>query len=203
MKRSLLVLVLAGSFGLAQQQPAHSPEAHPAGGQQAEHGGGHAAPSQAWKWFNFGLLAAGIGWMAVKKGGPFFRERGRGIRYEIEKAGKSRREAEARAAEVEKRLAGLSAELAAMREASELEMEAESARIEGETERILAKIRHTAEQEISAGRRQAISELRSHAAGRAVELAETRIRARMSPEIAGQLIEAFSQTLPRAERTKN
>ena len=90
-----------------------------------------------------------------------------------------------------------------MREESKREMEAESARIEGETERILAKIHQTAEQEILAGRRQAVSELRSHAVDRAVTLAETRIRARMNPELQGHLVEAFSQKLPRAERMEN
>jgi len=141
--------------------------------------------------------------MAVKKGGPFFTERGREIRYAMEKAGKSHREAEARAAEVEKKLAGLSAELASMREESTREMETESARIEEETGRMLTKIRQTAEQEIMAGRRQAVHELRTHAVDSAVALAETRIRVRMEPELQGQLVEAFSQRLPRAVSIRN
>ena len=203
MKRCLLVLFLAACITGAQKQPVHAPSGHQPESQASEHGGGHATPSPGWKWFNFAILAAGIAWMAVKKGGPFFVERGRAIRYEIEKAGKRRREAEARAAEVEARLAGLSTELAAMREESRREMEAESARIQGETERILAKIRHTAEQEILAGRRQAVSEVRSHAVERAVKLAETRIRSQLNPELQGHLVEAFSQKLPRAKRMEN
>src|ERR1039458_9167825 len=69
---------------------------------------------QVWKWANFVVLAGALGYLIGKKGGPFFAARSVKIRKDIVEAGEVRKEAETRAAEVDRRLANLEAEIAAL-----------------------------------------------------------------------------------------
>ena len=102
-----------------------------------------------------------------------------------------RHEAEARAAAIEKRLANLETELASLRADAKREMESEGARIQEETKRLVAKAGEQAEQEIAAMSKAAENELRRHASLLALELAEKKLKARMSPETDASLVERF------------
>jgi F-type H+-transporting ATPase subunit b len=165
--------------------------------------GPSAENTDLWKLANFAILAAGIGYLAVKHGNPYFETRRRQIRYEIEDARKLREEADARAAEITRKLENLSEEVKAMRAASNEEMERERARMEQETQRILARIQQNTEQEIASATAEAAGELRAWAVDLAVRLAEEKFRARMEPSVQQALVEDFARGLPRMMRQRN
>ena len=92
MKRMLGVLTL----GLALAVPAIFAQA-------AGEGGG----LEVWKWVNFALLVAGLGYLIGKNAGPFFAARSRKIREDMAQAEEMWKAAEARAKEVDRKLASL------------------------------------------------------------------------------------------------
>src|SRR4029077_3620459 len=98
------------SVSLAQE---HAPASEKAG-----HGEAAEKDMTGWKWANFALLAAALGYLVVKHAGPYFASRSIEIRKGIEDAQKLRAEAEERAAAMESRLANLGAEVDAMRKSS-------------------------------------------------------------------------------------
>jgi F-type H+-transporting ATPase subunit b len=150
---------------------------------------------QIWKWANFLVLAGGIGYLIGKKGGPFFAARSLKIGKDIVDAGVVRKDAEARAAEVERRLANLEAEIAALRAESGQEEEAEIGRFGRHTAAEIVKTQELAEREIAAAGKAARMELKRYCAELAMELAEKKIRARMTPETQDALVRGFVRDL--------
>ena len=121
---------------------------------------------QIWKWANFLVLAGGLGYLIGKKGGPYFAERSTKIRKEMVEAGEVRKEAEARAAEVDRRLANLEAEIATLRAESGKEEEAETGRFGRHTAAEIVKAQANAEQEIAAAGKAAAVKTRAVIGGR-------------------------------------
>ena len=72
-------------------------------------------PWLGWKWANFAILAAGLGYLIRKHAPAFFEQRSLEIRQGIAEATKAKQEAEARAAAMERRLASLESEIASLR----------------------------------------------------------------------------------------
>jgi F-type H+-transporting ATPase subunit b len=151
---------------------------------------------KGWVWANFLVLAIALGYVAGKKGGPFFDARSRKIAKDIIEAGDFRKRAELKAAEVESRLAGLQAAIDALREESRAEIEAEAERIARMTETEMAKLQAGAEMEIVSAGKAARAELKQYAAGLAVALAERKIRANMTDAARNALVEEFVRDLP-------
>ncbi|HEY2019342.1 MAG TPA: hypothetical protein VGH38_37800 [Bryobacteraceae bacterium] len=168
-----------------------------AAGFAQEKSGGEAEGSslELWKWANFLVLAGAIGYLIGKSAPPFFAARSREIRKEIIEAEEARKEAEARAAAVDKRLANLEAEIAALRSEAHEEGRAEAQRLAQHTASEMAKIQLHAEQEISAAGKTARIELKRYAADLAVGLAEQKIRARMTPTVQDSLVRGFVRDL--------
>jgi F-type H+-transporting ATPase subunit b len=185
LKRLVLALILTLTPIAAQE--------HAAAGHEAAAAEGHheADSTSLWKWVNFGLLAAVLVWAIAKNAPPFFQSRIAEIQKDINEAKEVRHEAETRAAAIEKRLANLDTELASMRADAKREMESEGARIQDETKRLVAKAGEQAEQEIASMSKAAENELRRHASLLALELAEKKLKARMSPEADASLVERF------------
>ncbi|MBZ5726720.1 MAG: ATP synthase F0 subunit B [Acidobacteriia bacterium] len=148
-----------------------------------------------WKWANFLVLAGGLGYVLGKNAGPFFAARSLSIRKDIIEADDTRKEAEARAAAVNRRLANLEAEIAALRAESHQEAHTETQRLRQHTSAEMAKIQARAEQEIAAAGKAARLELKRYSAGLAIELAEQKIRARMTPESQDALVRGFVRDL--------
>jgi F-type H+-transporting ATPase subunit b len=148
-----------------------------------------------WKWANFVVLAGAIVYLAAKHGGPFFAARSMEIRKEMTEAGAVRKDAEERAAAVDRRLANLSADVAPLLAESieERRAEAEELRRFREVER--ARILATAQHEIESAQKAARLELRRYAASLAVESAERKIRARMTGEVQNMLVGGFVRDL--------
>lgn len=192
-----VAFLFTATFAFADQQ---AEPAHGAPSGAAAHGseeGGHGNESvQTWKLVNFGLLAVGLGWVIAKNAGPFFRGRTETIRQAIDEARQIRADAEARAAEIDRRLASLGSEIEKMSASAREEMSAESSRIQEETRRLSARLQAQAEQEIASAGKNAEAELHAHAARLALDLAEKKVRARMTPDLQGSLVERFVASLP-------
>ncbi len=185
MKRTaiLLALLMACALWLVAQE---------AGGPAAEEQGD---PWIYWKWANFAILALVLGYLIGKNAGPFFRNRTAEIQRGIAEAARLRQEAETRSAHMEQRLATLASEIERLKEEARAEMTTEGERIRKETHQHLARIQSHAEQEISAAAKAARRELKAYAAQLAVELAEQRIRARLSADAHNSLVAGFVQAL--------
>jgi F-type H+-transporting ATPase subunit b len=147
--------------------------------------------SPIWAWANFAMLAAGLGYLVVKKGGPWFAARSVAIRKGIAEAEEIRAEAKARAADVDRRLAGLGAEIEALRGHARQEQAAEAERIRQQTAADLARIQEHATREIEAAGKTARVNLKRYAAQLAVDLAEQKIRRQMTPVVQSALVENF------------
>jgi F-type H+-transporting ATPase subunit b len=163
-----------------------------------ESGGGAEKPSMiVWQVLNFLILAGLIGWLAVKHGGPLLAARSKEIVDGLAAGEKAKAEADARAAQVQAKLANLETEIAALRTSAKEEREREADRIRRETETEIARIRYQAGYEIESAGKQARMEVQHAAVKMAIELAEQKVRARMSPEIEAGLLKGFLADLPR------
>ena len=176
----------------------HAPAAHEAAKHEAAgHGeGGHEeGPGIVWKWANFALLAGGLGYMIAKNAGPFFAARTQQIRKDMVDSQESRRQAEARAAEVDRRLAALGTEIAALRSESQRETQAETERLAKHTAAEIAKLQAHAEQEIVSAGKAARTELKRYSARLAIELAGQRLSDRMNYQTQQALVRGFMRDI--------
>lgn len=192
MKIARLVLFAALALPLAaQHEAAPAAEGHGAAQSHEE----KKEPSEVWKWANFLLLAGIIGYFVGKNAGPFFNERSRQIRKDMVEAEAMRKDAEARAAEVDRKLSNLGADIAALKQESGQAQAAEMARMREQTAAEIAKVQHQAQVEIEAAGKAARMELRRYSAQLAVDLAEQRIRARITPDAQDALVSGFVRDL--------
>jgi F-type H+-transporting ATPase subunit b len=182
-------LLLATSLVTAQELP-ETAAGHETTGHEAPEG-----PSPIWAWANFAILAGVLGYLIVKKGGPWFQSRSLAIRKGIAEAEEIRRGAEAGGAEVDRRLAGLQTEIDGLRTNAHREQSAEAERIRQQAAADLARIQGHAAREIESAGKTARLELKRYAAQLAVDLAEQKIRRQMTPEVQAALIERFGRDL--------
>ncbi|MBY0507366.1 MAG: ATP synthase F0 subunit B [Bryobacteraceae bacterium] len=202
-----LILILVTAIVCLAQEHATPGDAHAAANGEPAHKTEETAEPivwgldlTVWKWINFGILMAGVGYLFAKQGVPFFQERAAGILKDISDAQKTKTEADARAAELESRIANLGDEIARMQADAQAEMQNEAKRMEAETAQSLAKVQASAEQEIASATKQAKAELSAHAAALAIDLAAGRIRSGLNEGQSRGLVSAFIQDL---EKVKN
>jgi F-type H+-transporting ATPase subunit b len=181
----MMIPAVRAQHGEGQAAPAEHAE-------HAEHG-----PSRIWIWANFFILAGGLGYLAAKQAGPFFKQRGEEIRKGIEDAARIKSDADARAAAIEQRLANLEADIEALRTRGAQEIAAEGERISRETAQSVEKIQRQAEQDIATAGKGARQELKVYAADLALQLAEKKIRAELTAEIDAGLMRNFADNLRR------
>jgi F-type H+-transporting ATPase subunit b len=158
-----------------------------------------AAPEQPgvmiWQALNFFILVGVLGWLTKKYGAPLLATRSAEIREGLEAGKKSKAEADARAAEVQRKIANLGSEIAALRTSAKEERDREAERLRRETQAEIARIHLQGEHEIESAGKQARLEVRRVGARIAIELAESQVRARMSPEIQAALLQGFVSDL--------
>jgi F-type H+-transporting ATPase subunit b len=185
MKRLLLAAALAVfASGLSTAALAAEPEKKEA----AASGEGNL---KICEWANFLILAAGLGYVIRKYAGPYYAARAAGISKNLLDSDRTAKDAEARAAEVDRRLASLDVEIARLRAESQKEAAAEVERYAQQTAAEIAKIGANGEQEIRVAEKSARLELRRYAAQLAVELAEQKVRARMDADTEDRLVGGF------------
>ena len=152
-------------------------------------------PWLVWKWINFAILAAGLGYLTGKAAPTYFQSRREEIQGALTEAAREIKDAEAKAADLELRLSRIQNEVEHLRQEARSAMAAESDRIRQETEKHLKRIEEQTEQEMTLMTRAAREELRKFSAGLAIELAEQRIRARMSADTEASLVDRFVSDL--------
>lgn len=144
-----------------------------------------------WKWANFAVLAAGLGFLIGKNAPAFFRGRTESIQREITEAAAVRMEAEARATQIEQRIGNLETEVAGLRSRSHEEMNREGERIAAETQAQMQKIQRQAEAEIASAGKHAAQELKAFSASLAIDLAAQRLQGGIDPVAHDRLADAF------------
>jgi F-type H+-transporting ATPase subunit b len=168
----------------------------------AEEPAGTSTDLEVWKWVNFVILAGLIGWMVVKQGGPALQARTKDIGEGLAAGERAKADAEARAAEVSAKLASLDVEIAAMQAGAREERSREADRIRTDSQKEIARIQQQFEQEVQAAGKMARLELQRYAAKLAIDLAEQKVRARMSPDVQSALLESFVHDFPRDGQAK-
>ncbi|MES1262367.1 MAG: ATP synthase F0 subunit B [Acidobacteriota bacterium] len=184
MKRPLATLLFAGAL-----------LATPVLAQEAEHKGSEAAeqPSmELWKWANFAILAGILGYLISKNLGPVLVARSREIHEGLAAGERAKADADARSAAVMAKLSGLDQAIAQMQASAKEDQNREAARIQRETAAELARIRQHALLEIESAGKLARLEVRRQAAVAAIELAERKLRSRMSPDVQAALLRNFT-----------
>jgi F-type H+-transporting ATPase subunit b len=185
MMRGLMLLLVAAAVCVAQEQAGGSAEA--------------AEPSAIWKWINFAILAAGLGYLMAKTLPAFFRSRTISIQRGIAEAQQMRLDADRRAADMDARMNALGSEVEKFRLQAHAEMEQEGERIRRETAGQILRMEQQAEVEIDSAGKTARRELRAYAADLALDLAEQRIRARLDRETEAALVDNFVSDLKQQE----
>jgi F-type H+-transporting ATPase subunit b len=192
MKRLLPAIAIAAGLLAAQ-------ESHEAA-KPAQHGESSGGPEEekdytGWKWANFAILVAGLGYLAVKNAAPYFASRDSEIRKGLDEARKLNAESEARAREIDARLAGLDAEVEKLKTGAAGEAAAEGERIRKEATLDLQKIQAQADHEIASAAKVAQAELRAYSAHLALQLARRKVEARMTGTEQDGLIREFVQDM--------
>jgi F0F1-type ATP synthase membrane subunit b/b' len=190
-----LVLVL-GLTALAVAQE-HAPA-----GEKGGHGEAAQKDMTGWKWANFAILAAGLGFLLVKQAGPYFASRSTEIRKGIEDSRQISADAEKRAAAMDAKLANLAADVASLQKSAREEAAMEGDRIRQETQRELAKIQANADHDIASALKAAQIELKSYSAQLAIQLARSKVRQRMSVGDQDVLVQNFVVDLGRQSQEK-
>ena len=191
MKRLLLLMLVLGSFAWMPAQETRLQRA----ADDAQHPGKGENDMMGWKWANFVVLVAGLGYLGVKLGGPFFRERTAGIRKSLDDADLAKREADARVAEVNAKMANLNAEIEQLKAALREEQGKQAERLRQAAAADIGRIQAQGEQQIEALSKAARQDLRAYSAQLAVELAEQKIRTRLTPELEERLADTFLEKL--------
>ena len=188
--RTAVLAVSLAFVALAQE----GSEIRPGQVKQAE----EAEPSMVLMWVNFAILIFGLGYLVSKSAPAIFRAREEEIRGGIDEAARKKKEADARASEIDGKLAGFGGEIEKLREGVSTEMSMEAERIKQETVKLVRRIEEQAQQEIGFLTKAARQELRKYSADLALDLAQQRVKQQMNPETQHELVSEFLTGLRRA-----
>ena len=194
----VLLFTVGGSCIVMAQEAAPSSEATEQKAEQKPEQKKEAPEgTEMWRWINFVLLAAGLGYLIGTHAPGVFRARTASIQKDITEAQAAKKDAEARAAAVDARVQALGAEMNKLREQSKAEMQQEGDRIRQETARMIAHLEAQASGEIEAAGKVAKRDLKEYSAKLALELAEQRIRTGSNAATESGLVDAFLSDLGR------
>lgn len=144
------------------------------------------------KWFNFAVLAIGLGYLVAKHAPAFFNARTEAIQKAIEDATGLKMDADFRSSEIDRKMATLSVEISKLRAEAEAEMLAEQQRLTKETGQSLAQIQRHEAQEIASLEHNARLELNRHTAELAVSIAAARLSERLNAAGHEALVSRFA-----------
>lgn len=143
------------------------------------------------RFFNLALVIGILVWVARKPLQSFYASRTQMIRDQLAEAQAARKEAEAKLAEIESRMSRLDNELREIKEQAEKDAQEEYLRLLSAAERDAEKIIERTRQEIEGMTRSAQLELKAHVAELSVQLAEEKIRQKITDEDRSQLLSGF------------
>lgn len=184
----------SSAFENSPQAPAQEEHATASEHNSKEGGGSHEA-SPIYRWINFAILVAGLGFVLRKPLAQFFAERTASIRKELEDGRSALSASEEKLRAVEQKLQRFEQEMADFRAAALKEMEEEHARMRQTTEQEAAKIMESVRVQMDVAGKQARLELRLYAAEQAVSLAEKVIAGRMDETRQKRLVGQFVEKL--------
>jgi F-type H+-transporting ATPase subunit b len=173
--------------------------------QEAEHkseSGGEKPGMELWKWANFAILAGVLGYLISKNMGPVLVARSLEIQEGLAAGERAKSEADTRASVVKAQLSGLDQAITQMKTSAKEEREREVARLRRETAAELARIQQHAQMEIESAGKLARFEIQRAAAKAAIELAEQKVRARMTPDVQEALLQSFASEVAHAGGSK-
>jgi F-type H+-transporting ATPase subunit b len=183
------------SLAAAQQHAAEAP-AHAAEPTEGPHE--QTLLQTSAKLFNFAVMAAVLVYFLKSPLSVHLAARASHIRQDLVTAAEMRASASAQLAEIDRRLKTLPAELEALRAQGAQDVVAEQARIAQaaalERERLIDQTRREIEMRLRVARR----ELTAHAAQLAVQVAEARIRASITPDDQLRLVDRYTAQLKEA-----
>jgi F-type H+-transporting ATPase subunit b len=184
-------LLLAGALVLTTVPgPAFAQEAERKAGESS--GSNEEKPGmELWKWANFAILAGVLGYLISKNVGPMLVTRSRQIQEGLAAGERAKADADARAAAVSAKLSGLGDAISTMRAEARIELEREGARLKRETMAELTRIKQNAAFEVESATKLARLSVQRYAAKMAIDLAEQKVRARMSGDVQSALIQNF------------
>jgi F-type H+-transporting ATPase subunit b len=173
--------------------------ATPVFAQEPEHKGVQSEESkpgmEIWKWANFLILAGVLGYLIRKHMGPLLVARSQQIQEGLAAGERAKADAEARSAAVMAKLSGLEHAIGTMRADALTECGNEGVRLKRETTAELTRIGQNAAFEIESAGKLARLAVRQYAAKLAIERAEQKVRARMSPDVQAALLQNFLNEL--------
>jgi F-type H+-transporting ATPase subunit b len=181
---SLITLLLFAALPVLAQEGGESPVDSPAG--------------WIFRWLNFLIVFGAIGYLAWKKGGPYFRAHAEEISQKIAEGARAREAAERQRQEVQAKLANINSEIAAMRVEAKRDADAEAQRLRALSREEAQKIEHAAQAEIAVAERASRMELKTLAARMAAERAEALLRKELTPKSEAALFQTFVQELERS-----
>lgn len=149
------------------------------------------------RWINFAIVAALIIW-GFGKAAPSFRAQRELIGQKIAEGTRAREVAEQRRREVEEKMKGLGQEIERIRAEAKKAGEAEAIRLRAAAKEDAQKIERAAQAEIAAAERAARMELKTLAAGMAVDRAEVLLRDELTPKAEAALFSGFVGELERS-----
>ena len=125
---------------------------------------------------NFGIIFLAIGWAMKSKLPAAFKARNESIQRGIAEARAASEDARRRLSDIEARLSKLDVEVTDIRSSAEKESAAEEHRIRAQAETDVKRVLESAEKEIDAVSKQARRDLKTFAAGLAVDLATRKLQ---------------------------
>lgn len=162
-----------------------------------------AEPSPIWKWANFVILAAGLGYLMAKHLPGLFATRRKEIQQGISEAQQMKLDAERRSAEMDARLNSLGADIEKFRTQSAAEMQQEGERISRDTAAQIKKVEAQGAAELESVGKTTRRQLKEYAAELAMGLAEELLRGRMDNATESALVDGFVHDLERQASQKN
>jgi len=174
--------------------PAGDHGAAPSHAAAAEHGEPHG--ESLWvtlaRFANFAILVGVIYWLARKPLADHLAARGTQIRKDLVDAAELRTTATARLKDIEAKLAALPGELDQLRKRGAEELESERIRMREAATVERDRLVDQARREITAQSRAARGQLRAYAATLAVDVAESRLRATLTPAEQAALVDEYA-----------
>lgn len=143
------------------------------------------------RWINFAIVFGAITYLAVKKGGPYFRRNAEVIAERVAEGARAREAAEEHRRQIEAKLADLDKEVEEMRAAAKRDSEVEIQRLRALAREDAERIEKAAQAEIAAAERAARLELKALTGRLTVERAEVLLRQELDPENDAALFRAF------------
>lgn len=161
----------------------------------AEQPGAGEKDMTAWLWANFIILVLALGWLIRKQGGPFLAARAEAIRQGITEADEKKAEAARRVAEVDAKLATLGPQIDKLKAEMRAEQSREIEQVRACNAAEIERIHDQARLDVDTAYKAARLELERHAGKLALDLAQSKIRARMNPDAQRKLTRDFVSSL--------